>query len=87
MLTTIQPKITQKGQVTIPKNIREYLSLKTNNRVEFQIKQGNVIIRPATELELNFGIVKPKNRPENFKKLRERFEKDVSKEAIKSIKK
>lgn len=87
LITSVKPRITQKGQVTIPKNIREYLNLKTNTRVEFQFKKGDIVIRPAASLELNFGKIKPKNQPENFKKLREHFERDVAEETIKSNKK
>ena len=40
--------ITQKGQVTIPKEIREYLGLKTKNQVEFRIEKGKVVIKPTS---------------------------------------
>jgi AbrB family looped-hinge helix DNA binding protein len=41
MLTTA--KITKKGQVTIPKKIRERLK---SNVIEFDIVENNVVIRP-----------------------------------------
>lgn len=72
--------ITQKGQVTIPKKIREYLGLKIKNHVEFEIEKGQVIIKPATSLEANFGKIKPKMKPENFAKARKSFERGVAKE-------
>ena len=74
--------ITQKGQVTIPKEIREYLGLKTKNQVEFRIEKGKVVIKPTTSLETNFGRVKPKRKSENFKKARKSFEKGVANEVI-----
>jgi len=80
MIKTNKTRITQKGQVTIPKHIREYLGLKTKNEVEFKVEKGRVIIEPAPSLEANFGKVKPKRKPENFAKARKAFEKEVAKE-------
>jgi AbrB family looped-hinge helix DNA binding protein len=37
-------KVTSKGQVTIPKEIRDYLSSRI---VEFEIENGRVIVRPV----------------------------------------
>jgi len=38
-------KISSKGQVTIPKEIREYLGVRPGDRLEFEIVDGNVIVR------------------------------------------
>jgi len=75
-------QITSKGQTTIPKEIREYLNLKTGDRVDFVIdEQGRVVLKPATldvsELE---GILYRPDREavstEKMKKaIRERFRK------------
>ena len=78
MLKTSKTRMTQKGQVTIPKHIREYLGLKTKNEVEFKIEKGKVTIEPAASLEANFGRVKPKRKPENFARIRKVFEKQVA---------
>jgi AbrB family looped-hinge helix DNA binding protein len=43
MLTTVR-KLTKKGQVTVPKKIREQLK---SDAVEFEILDGNVIIKPV----------------------------------------
>ena len=37
------PRITKKGQVTIPKEIREKLGVRPNDIGEFVIKEGSVI--------------------------------------------
>lgn len=36
--------ITQKGQVTIPKSARDYLRLKTSDKVSFEIKDNTIIV-------------------------------------------
>jgi len=69
--------LTKRGQVTIPKRIREYLGIKSRDGVKFEIEKGTVKIKSAKALDLNFGKVRPKRRPEDFKKMRKFFEKRV----------
>ena len=41
--------VTQKGQVTIPKHVRDSLQLVTGDKVEFvQNESGEIVIKPAT---------------------------------------
>lgn len=75
--------LTKKGQVTIPKRIREYLGIKPRDRVKFEIEKGAVKIKPARTLDLNFGKVKPKRRSEDFKEMRKLFEKTVGEQVSK----
>ena len=43
-------KLTSKGQVTIPKPVRDTLHLHTGDRLDFVIKEnGDVFIRPVTK--------------------------------------
>ena len=39
-------RITSKGQVTIPQEIREKLGLHPNTEVEFSVERGRAILRP-----------------------------------------
>jgi AbrB family looped-hinge helix DNA binding protein len=39
-------RITSKGQVTIPQDIRERLGLLPNTEVEFAVERGAAVIRP-----------------------------------------
>jgi antitoxin PrlF len=40
--------VTRKGQVTVPKKVREYLGLKTGSAVTFErLASGDVVLRPA----------------------------------------
>ncbi len=64
--------VTQKGQVTIPVEIRRALGIKANDRVTFIIDQDRVCIEPIAEsIETIFGAIEPIQRPEDFQRLRD----------------
>jgi AbrB family looped-hinge helix DNA binding protein len=39
------PRVTQKGQVTIPQGIRSVLRIKTGDEIVFEVKKGKVILK------------------------------------------
>lgn len=59
--------LTRKGQVTIPKSLRDQLGLNLGDRISFQLRGEEIVLKPVhrTILDLQ-GSVKPKNRPEDF---------------------
>ncbi len=77
----LETTITQKGQVTIPAEIRSRLGLKPRDRVRFEV-QGNVVtLRPAPSKVLRwYGSVMPKEKPEDLAAAREEFEQGVAEE-------
>ena len=74
MATTV--RITQKGQVTIPRKIRDKLGSKV---VEFDIVDDQIIIRPLTSVA---GSLSAYNRKESvpFKEAREKAWDEISRE-------
>jgi antitoxin PrlF len=40
--------VTSKGQITIPKKIRDLLNLETGDRVDFVVEGDRVVLRPGT---------------------------------------
>lgn len=40
--------LTSKGQVTVPKVIRERLKIKTGDRLDFVIEDDRIVLRPGT---------------------------------------
>lgn len=46
MGTSADATITSKGQVTIPKEIRDRLGLEAGQEVEFELDDGEVTVRP-----------------------------------------
>mgnify|MGYP000887309675 CR=1 FL=1 len=63
--------LTSKGQVTVPKAIRDRLGLGPGALVRFRVDaHGNVTISRATpSLEEGYGAVQPLSRPEDFRRL------------------
>lgn len=67
--------LTSKGQVTVPKPVRDYLGLKPGAPVTFErLPSGDVVLRPARP-----GI---KSRASRFAKLRGRATVRMNTEAI-----
>ena len=52
--------ITQKGQVGIPKSIRDQLHLKPLDRVHFTVEDGKIIAEPASSIHDMLGIISTK---------------------------
>lgn len=76
--------LTSKGQVTIPKEIREALGLKEHDKVSFIQRGGNVLIKPIKGDILDLrGSVKPKRRPENFEEIRKITRKIIARKIAK----
>ena len=77
--------LTRKGQTTIPKEIRDFLSLKPNDRLFYLVEDGKVILKPIKGdiLELR-GSVSPKKRPENFERVRKTARKIAAKRLAES---
>jgi AbrB family looped-hinge helix DNA binding protein len=74
--------ITQKGQVTIPLEIRSRLGLKPKDKVVFELQGETAVLKLArSQLLSSYGAVKPISHPEDFQARREEFEKGVAEEA------
>jgi len=64
MNTIVLSTVTSKGQITIPKEIRDRLRLQAGSRVEFQLnRQGQVIMRARNrDFHSLKGIVRSKRK-------------------------
>jgi len=66
--------ITSKGQITIPKEIRDALHLTQNDKVTIVAEEGVAIIKPIKGNILDIGAsikIASKEKPIDFKKVRE----------------
>jgi AbrB family looped-hinge helix DNA binding protein len=76
--------MTRKGQVTIPKEIRDRLGLRRGTKLLFLLRDEELSVRPVqgTILELK-GSVKASHRPEDFVAIRETVKQAVARRARK----
>jgi AbrB family looped-hinge helix DNA binding protein len=50
----IMPRVTQKGQVTIPRQIRSMLGIETGDEVIFEMDKDQVVLKKRTTAARNF---------------------------------
>lgn len=75
--------VTAKGQVTIPKPVREALGLQEAAVVEFEIRSGEAVLRPARQTFLaRFASIRPRERPEKWEKVRQRVADNVARRPV-----
>jgi antitoxin PrlF len=48
-------RMTQKFQTTIPAKVRQLLGLKSGDTIGFDIKEGSVVLKKATPLDVAFA--------------------------------
>jgi AbrB family looped-hinge helix DNA binding protein len=71
--------ITRKGQITIPKEIRDQLNAKEGQKVAFFVRGEEVVLKVVKGSILDLkGSVKPRSRPEDFDGIRRSVRKAVS---------
>ncbi len=75
------PRITKKGQITIPKHIRDRFNIKPHDIGNFKVKEGNIIftVKKGTILNANRKKVK---QSFNIKKVREKVETEIAEKAV-----
>lgn len=75
--------MTQKGQITIPAEIRSELGLKPHDRLRLDLKDGVITVVPTTSrIRRHFGTVTPRNRPENWSAIRDEVEELVATDVL-----
>jgi AbrB family looped-hinge helix DNA binding protein len=63
--------LTRKGQVTIPKPLRDQLGLHLGDRISFHLRDEEIVLKPVRRTILDLeGSVQPRRRPENFDDIR-----------------
>ena len=66
--------LTTKGQITVPKEVREHLSIDTDDRLSFTVQpDGSVIVTPITRhvRELGGLLHRPGQRPVSISQMDE----------------
>ena len=79
--------LTSKWQTTIPKDVRNFLGLKPNDRIFYLIEGERVVLRPLKGNILDLrGSVNTKEKPIDFKKLRDNTRKKVARRIVEEAK-
>ena len=78
-------KVTIKGQVTIPKKIREKLNIRPSDFVLFVRKGNEVVIKPARTLLDLRGLIKTDKKIEEWEKVRDTAKKYVINEVMENL--
>jgi antitoxin PrlF len=75
--------VTSKGQITIPKAVRDALGLEASSVVEFEVQDGHAVLRRSGPRFLDLlGSVPPRRRPEDWKQVRKETAEAVGRRAI-----
>ena len=67
----IESVVTAKGQTTLPKPVRDALSLTAGDRVRYTILDGEVRVRKILPLSRLYGIVKYDGPPVSFEEMQQ----------------
>ena len=79
-------KITSKGQVTIPKKIRDSLKVSPGDFVLF-VKDGDTIILKTSKTLLDFkGWIQTDRKIDDWEQVRKKIKKTVAKKVMDSLK-
>ncbi len=66
----MESALTSKGQITIPKAIRDQLNLAPGDKVKFFIQpDGNLVILPKLPITALKGMVRPIGRPVSLEEM------------------
>ena len=79
----VRTRISSKGQVTIPKAVRDTLGLSKGAVVEITVEDNSARLRRASPglLEL-YGSIKPPAQPEDWSAIREQVGQDVARRVV-----
>ena len=74
-MTKYTSKVTSRGQVTIPSELRRTMGIKPKDRVALELVDGGIKISPSISgIVAGHGAVKPQAKPEDFRAMRGEFE-------------
>lgn len=83
MKTVISASVTERGQVTIPSEVRKLLGLKPHDKVVFSLVDGEVVLtRPAFTLESVYRSVPALKRPLDWDEMLEIAQEEVAEQVM-----
>ena len=81
---TALTKVTSKGQITLPKEVRELLHIQTGSIVVFEKVDEKLVVKTAKTLQDFRGILKDREKHADFEEMRKKAKKYVGKKGAQS---
>ena len=72
----IKRTVGEKGQIVVPKDIRNYIGIRPGSEIVFEVKDGNVIIKSSID---------PEKFVEDFCNIPKNLRKDIDSKQIKKM--
>lgn len=79
-------KVTSKGQITIPREVRDFLGIQTGSVILFEQEEEKVVIHPAKTIRDYKGYLKGKAKGVAFDEIRRSTKEAVAKRVMKDAK-
>ncbi len=82
-MADLKATVTSKGQITIPKAVRDALGLEKASVVEFDVHDGEAVLRAVSRKGFlsRFGSIGPSTRPQDWKRVRRATAESIGRQA------
>jgi antitoxin PrlF len=77
-------KVTSKGQITLPKEVRDLLHIQTGSIVIFEKEDEKIVVKTAKTLQDFKGVLKDRQGRADFEEMRKMAKERVGKKAAQS---
>lgn len=57
--TTVEARVSSKGQVTLPAAMRAKLGITTGSRIRFELRDKELVVKPELPMSAYYGMLKP----------------------------
>ncbi len=81
---TALAKVTSKGQITLPKEVRDLLHIETGSIVIFEKEDEKIVVKTAKTLQDFKGVLKDRQRGADFEEMRKTAKQHVGKKSAQS---
>lgn len=81
---TALAKVTSKGQITLPKEVRELLHIQTGSIVVFEKEEERLVVKTARTLQDFKGVLKGRQKQTDFEEMRKKAKEYVGKKGARS---
>ena len=81
---TALAKVTSKGQITLPKEVRDLLHIQTGSIVVFEKEDEKLVVKTAKTLQDFRGVLKGRQQHADFEDMRKKAKEYVGKKSARS---